>query len=527
MAINIDGGNDTPKEAKTAAGRTGAMNASTVFSQYNDDDQISPEGTQYLDEVKKYIIKNTRMVDIKANFITDSTIVFSAKNSSIALTVIELMHIKDDLVDISTNYQTSSVITKFRKNFPDNKLLNVVIANRFMFGRSAQMAKYIFSALFANTDANLRHLTLDDFNSDNSNLKLFVDPNPAEMRRFFNKRSPMASNVRDFGFVCYESVATRDQDQGREPRQQRNPILAVSAYVEFILTTSQTDAFSRSATKFIPVVHITEIWASAPTTKMLGIALPLAAEFLIGEQAWLKQFVSEGNINQNIGNLVLDTETGLPYESKDEYEVQDMFREYFTPNKAGRLAAHLVLDYTVGAPNIPGMDKFAMDDQKALFDEFGKFYGDKSGSGVFTAKMGQELTGYAEIRNAINGDDIVDLRQCTYLYMCATVNQFDQNWSLLLERPRSEQQGSDLRRFDNCVNLIGGNITPTYKVIQLTINGSVAEQMSNIVRNKINISTSIASEEARLVLPDINSTFSGGFRNNNNMGNSSFNVVGY
>ena len=479
------GAESSEQSADTKAGNRAAFDPLSIISEFDEQNCWTPAAHEYVNTIRKSLTDDGRTLNVTAKFCGNNAMVFMTTWHAVLL-IIESGGVST--YDLQNETSIASAISSFNEmnvevmvdkkvTQPQRKLLNVVTANAKMFDRVGQMTTYIDLALKAATGSWADAIRLEDFYSSRNDAgknhrpgrKLFVDINAERMRSFMDARSPLATNVRDFGFVCY--ISDSHTPHGQEPK--RKPFFGVSAYVEFLREYQQNS----NIPVFKPVVHVTEIITTMPTQQVLGIVIPLVAEVLIGKEIWKSKFTDLTNGSENLGNLIIDAESGAPMVAKDERDLDTIYQAYLLRNVQGNVSAQLVFDYMVGGPNIPGLEKLCKTDQSELFNSLAQFYGSSTApSGSLTTAISQEITGIAEVNNKLSASAMTDVRQFTYLYCVANASQYDEKFSQLLYRFPDA-----IARFEMYRKDIVGEVIPTHKIVNLIANGKIAEEMAAIV----------------------------------------------
>jgi hypothetical protein len=439
-----------------------AIRLTEMFSRCSSQGSWAGDANEYLQAIRKVLEDPSMPLKTEMKYLSDDTVAFTSPvngNSIVLVRENEIVNLQALLADA----KLYSARNAFYEAFPNNRLLNIVTCNRFMYNRASQMAAYINQTLTAQSDDGVKEFNIDSFGT---RYNIHIDTEMMNVRQFFDSHSPNPVICGDFGFVA--SVA--DSSDNRYNNYQTNtPMFGVTGYVEFIR--------HEGTGTFTPVVHVTDILSVLASTKVLALALPLIGEIFVTKGLWRQPFSSIGKTEINLGNLLIDEATQKPREIKSEIDYRNMFREYIGNPL-------LCMDIRAGNATIPGLarvtrpqdsDKFIAEiyDFLKISDQNINF---NVGQNIF-----KEIVGVLETARSTKFSNLMDTRDLTYLNVIAKL-KYSPKLDFLLGRTESDP----IRRFDAIRELIDG-VIPTHSSITTVLSGDFIKYIGSIMASRVNV----------------------------------------
>lgn len=419
----------------------------------------SGAGQEYISAIRKQLEDPAHTIKIKMQHLSEDAVVFFDEAGNALILVND-----SDIVNLSVLSNESKLFRNAElfynsPTFKDNKLLNMVTCNKFMFDRPSQMANYI-SMIFTSQTSDIKdHFNVNSFGNQYS---IGFDTDMANVRQFFDSKSVSPIIAGNFGFIA--NLNNNRTQANREPK----PLFGVTGNVEFI-RNDQTGMFT-------PIVRITDILTVVPSSKIFALVLPLIAEVVISRSLWKQPFTVIGrDTGINIGNLVIDANSQKPYEVKTDNDFRQMFREYIDPFPI------LCIDIKSGGADIPGIQKLISDDTSSIYADIMAFFNEQNPQvpKLISQPMFKEIIGGIATNKTKTAGGYLDTRDFTYLY---AVSQLKYNPQLEYFLTRNELD--PIRRFDRIRELFG-DITPTHVSITALLQKDFLTEMVMRVSQKM------------------------------------------
>jgi hypothetical protein len=411
-----------------------AFSLRDVLQRCNSQNGWSGVGQDYINSIRTQIEDPAATIKGSMHHISDTAVAFNHEDNGIVLVHEGDMMNYQELINEVKLYNAKQA---YYSAFPKKKLLNIVTVNRFMFNRPIQMASYINNLFLSQSDM-IKSFNYQSFGSQNS---IDINTDIGVVRRFFEMHSTTPVFCGNFGFVA--SLADKNSNRSAGYNQP-TPMFGVSGYVEFIRNDSDGT--------FTPIVHVTDILSVLPTNKILALALPLIGGVIISRNIWKQPFsaIAKDN-NINIGNLIIDANSGKPYEVKSDADFRQMFRQYIGDPL-------LCIDIKSGGADIPGLNRLIRQSEHiAVFNEILEFFGEAplNACPPIAQNIFREIIGASDIAKN-NMVEPIDSRDINYLYTVAKA-KYNPRLDYLLAR----NEYDPVRRFE-AIKEIYGDITPTH-----------------------------------------------------------------
>ena len=444
-----------------------------MFSRLSSQGTWSGDAADYLEKIKKILIDPSKTIEVEMKYLSDDAVAFTTDKLGVVLVREDIPNIQMLVKDIRLFKAKES----FYNTYSDYRLLNIVTVNRYMFNRSSQMAAYINQLFMAILDPAAAEFNINSFNSQ---YKIVVDAEMANVRQFFDSYSPSPVVAGDFGFIANIAAANSENRYGAILDQ--NAMFAVTGNVEFI-------ADERTST-FTPMVRVTDICSVLNSPKILALALPLIAEVLINRGLWKFPFTTLGAKDVNIGNLIVDPASPNQklVEITNETGMRKFFQSYIN-------APILCVDIRAGHTNIPGLETITRpSDHNILLTDIAMFLGVNELPAVVGENCFKEITGVFETSRSARAINLIDTRDINYLNLIAwhKVKAFDQKFEPL----KTRYEVDPVKRWEMLGNMVG-EITPCHSCITSIIYDEFVRAIAHIVASKVDIQLpGLASQQA-------------------------------
>jgi len=457
------GGQEAGKPAQGNIETANVLKLTEMFAKCSSQGGWSGDAAVYLQAIRDKLEDPGMTVKAKMTYLNEESVAFSTDDKNSIVLVRE-----NDIVDIQAlvaDAKFFSARDAFFTTFPNNKLVNIISCNRFMFNRPNQMASCITQSLIALKDEQIGAFNVNSFGDK---YHINIDTDFSNVKQFFDTHSPSPVVSGDFGFIA-QIVDKSDQRYGQY--QTKTPMFGVTGYVEFIR--------HENSGIFTPMVHVTDILSVMASPKILALALPLIGSVFIDRNLWRQPFSSIGEkAGINIGNLIIDATHQQPYAVKTEADFRKMFREYIGP-------PILCMDIRTGAPSIPGLNKITRPSDHDLL--IADIYTFLNMNPVASESIGQnifkEIVGVYETSKSTKFSNLTDTRDITYLYAVAKAK-----WSPKLDHLLARTDADPVRRFEMIKDILGGgDITPIYSSITTMLHGQFMRNIAVAVASKINV----------------------------------------
>jgi hypothetical protein len=317
--------------------------------------------------------------------------------------------------------------------------------------------------------------------------KFAISTNYKDVADFLDRTYPHKCIPRnDFGFVLYELSNNRSEReiyQNMESSVVRTPIACVTGYVEPMQINQQ---YQGGMTKFLPLVHITNIQSLIPDIRLCAALIPLASDIFLKGGLWRTQFEQYSKDAPNIGALFRNRETGQPDFVENYTRLQEVLNTFFEPPA-------LAIDVVDGVYRIPGIEKFSIPNasaevNKLFFDFIGQTPTVAEQSIVFATPRFQEFIGTVMYKSKIG-----DSRWCDYLNTIVHHSSELGYVAGMLQRSIDPKvRVEQIRRFYGSFEVLFSNM-----VCEISLQAIMA--MQEAVRSCVQIITSTLTPNANVV----------------------------
>lgn len=318
--------------------------------------------------------------------------------------------------------------------------------------------------------------------------KFAISTNRKDVEDFLDRTYPHKCIPRnDFGFVLYELTNNRNEReiyQNMENSVIRNPIACVTGYVEPMQIATQQ--YQGGVTKFLPLVHISNIQSLIPDLRLCAALIPLASDIFLKGGLWRTQFEQYSKDAPNVGALFRNRETGQPDFIENYNRLQEVLNTFFEPPA-------LAIDVVDGIYRIPGIEKFSIPNasaevNKLFFDFIGRTPSVNEHATVFSTNKFQEFVG-----TVMHKSKVGDSRWCDYLNTVVHHSSELGYVAGMLQRSIDPKvRVEQIRRFYGSLEVLFPNI-----VCEISLQAIMA--MQEEVRTCIQIITSTLTPNANVV----------------------------
>lgn len=346
------------------------------FSGLDSVTQLSPEAEKFLSVLDKRI-NDSALGDREAGHIEvlrlqtlrHSRAVISG-NRAVVLILAEANLVSDNLPTVILESKARDELTRLH---PHIQILMNIVITPYDYAIAESFIKFIRRVLPDETKIHERWvrllsdniLSLSDNLSDYESAYSTISPHAVPLRADLHltvysspkSQTGLRNNQTEGDMGYYKNAGT---EAGREP------LGAVGGYVEFIKERP-------NVSRYLPVVHISEISSSIADASLIPFLLRLAMKKFITERRWLDLYISQwpGAYNNPINICNLYKDEGWPRKITNTDDLDNIAARYFDH-------VQLVLDVTDGRAAIPDLFKFASSDARDV-DSILKLYSNVSG----------------------------------------------------------------------------------------------------------------------------------------------------
>jgi len=436
----------------------------------------SQEASEYIDRIKKAVqaFTTTEKVQVRRLGNDENITVFTVGKDSVILRTDS--EVVSNLNELLVEADLQRVYKEFKAIYPENQLINIIACNKYMYGKASQMTTYIKELLHTRNSEFIKNFTVKSFTRK---YKLEIDTDVTAVKQYLEMNSPNATRTVDFGFTA--SVVDNEQDSSGG-YQKREPIFAVSGYVDFVEIAQSSGyiaGFSTGPSRFQPIIHVTDICSTIVSSKILALAIPLAAEIFVNRELWKTPFLTLGRTDINIGNLLLDPEKNTPYKAKTATDIARTFTNIEPPL--------FTVDVISGAAGLPGLNRFTNPDRHHLISQDIADFLDTDERGILPSdgkavsyNVDREIVGIVESAKGLKGASLLDTRDISYLFATSLLGYSD--------KIRHLMRGSSdpIAKYELIKEIIGEVIPTGLNTIAL-INGDFITKIAVIISSKIDI----------------------------------------
>lgn len=403
---------------------------------------LSPEGEAYRDELIRQA-QEFGLQELKSTS-NDYLLIYNKKESHVEGIVFIFSETSSENEYVPPVQMTEEAYALFSQHVGRFYLLDTIVVDPVDYDRVRLMASFVANQL-SDTMQEAREITVQSFGG----RPLVVDCELSNVLSYINKFSPHGVSPRcDFGALVQLDKG-RDVTQPMNTGAQRESILAIAGYTEFI--QAETGMLSREQiqqgehTKYVPIVTISEIVSHIPSPNLMGIALPVAAQAFIMHSQWLAPY-GYGKNTLNLGNLVEDGKSGKMWSCESQQQRDQLLAQYM-------LNPFLAIDIQDGRADLPGIQYFRDHPGEVvkLMQDF------TQGRSVVPPQQGipkwEKFGGYATIKG-----QKADIRYTDYLHLAKDIKDAKSIKHFLHKQPRPDTHLQNVRNvFPDAKVLYGGH----------------------------------------------------------------------
>ena len=242
------------------------------------------------------------------------------------------------------------------RNLTGGHLMESIVITPEDYPRVEKMAAWLQNAITSAVDTRISNMTVDTL----TKTPFFIQTDMTAVRSFIDRFSPHAVPTRDDvgALICVQKDRT---DTNGNLQRDIVPILAFTGYTEFVTTAGNPYGMTGTV-QFVPIVTITDVVSQIMAKNFIGMVLPIAADYLIRQNAWLRPYSQFTKDKPNIGRLIPDPANGnQPWFATDMNARNEFLQRYIA-------APQLAVDIADGRARIPGIDNYANNQAQALKD---------------------------------------------------------------------------------------------------------------------------------------------------------------
>ena len=367
-------------------------------------------GKEYLETVKTTLAeKLPGACSMMIN--TDSIVccVFMDANRTVGIPVLfaETNHSVEDIPPVE---YMPEIMKRFRAMSTGTLLQSIVIAEED-YGRASKLANHI--AMQIGVATNEDQLTLDNFRATN----YVCTTELGKVRNFIDAYSPHAIPARADVGLLLSAVVKKDPRLlvPGENEWKEIPLMAITAYTTFIqnVNNNQFGNYSANVVRekdIVPCVNISDIVVNRAYKEFISIAIPLAAHQFIRNNEWLSAYNNYSVTSQNLGNLLIDKDSGKPTMVTNQSERDAILQQYM------QMPPFLAIDIADGRARISGLDSYGNSNKlNEVVNDLQRFLGTRLNiGGDPIADRIKTYDGYIKNKEG----QLVDSRCIDYLYLC-------------------------------------------------------------------------------------------------------------
>jgi len=379
-----------------------------LLNSYGSNLTLDGKSDEYLSKLRKILEDPACKIKISCRRLENGAFAFNSQNAGIVLIFSNSFDFNvNDIISMKKIEKTSD---NFKRDFPNLKLINIIVVNEIDFDKYVQMAAHITNVLQSVSPvySGVSEMKISDLRQ----YKIIIDTDANSVKDFYRKNYPHTTIPRcDIGFKVSIGIKKNSYmgGGGYDSFDSVQPLFAVAGYTDFI----EENVMPGSPLKFTPIVHISDVLSVIPSAKMFSMALPIAAEIFIGNGLWKAQYFNPAKGSANIGNLILDSKTNKPWSPKSQNEITGFFNQYINP-------PFITMDIAEGKARIPGIEKLLLnnvEENSKIIKEMAEFLEvkpDQIPQNIANVSYA-EIIGYVTVEKEISQDGIIDSRYFDYL----------------------------------------------------------------------------------------------------------------
>jgi len=459
----VNATNVIPNAAEATGNSTPPLTFEAVEAAMSSITSLSAEGQKYVADLTDLFAKDGRIAVEPIPYRVESVacIELATKNAII-------LTFSESYLGTPNNLPPTEIMPDIRAAFgtkyPDAILREYIIVTPEDYGRVKKMAAHIANS-FAALDPNYA-IKAAMFNK----MHLTTSTDLQQVKNFINKYSPHEVMERaDWGILVSRVVNNQRLDSYQAMREpELKPIAGVIGYTRFI------QIVDRGQHKFVPIVTITNVTCTVPSTEILSVVLPIVAGCVISQRQWERPYCTFAKNAPNLGRLIVDP---VKKELKWFGNLDEMHMEmanYISD------VPFLALDFAEGRARIPGMEKYIIDGNKAIHDQLTDFFGAQVAAG-FCMQQTPIVTTFMNYEGVYkNGTAQVDTRSGDFINMITDTKDFNRCKCAL------DQSMAPAAHLQTIMSIYGDDtVTPLYRVHTVIFNSELINLLAGAVSNII------------------------------------------
>ena len=343
-----------PNAFEDQMGSSRARPISDLMEPWTTTSTLEGAGKEYLQKVKENLAeKLPGSVSLMVNTESIVCCIFMDKDKTVGVPVL-FAETNRSIEDIPPVEHMPAIIKRFKAAIASEATLlqSIVIAEED-YSRSSNMANHIAMQIGVNVSHEV--LTVENFRSSN----FVCTTDVSKVKKFIDDYSPHAIPARcDIGLLL-SAVVKKDPRllAPGENEWREIPLMAISAYTSFSknINNNQFGNYNSSFSNekdIIPCVNISDIVVNRAYKEFISIAIPLAAHQFIRTNGWLSAYNNYSITSQNLGNLLIDKESGKPAFTATQADRDDIIQRFI------QMPPYMAVDIADGRARISGLDNY-------------------------------------------------------------------------------------------------------------------------------------------------------------------------
>jgi len=378
-----------------------------------------------------------------------------------------------------TEYMPEIVLRSFKTRHSDVACLQYIVVSAADYGRAVKMAVHIVNAFRSVTPGIA--ITGSTFRQ----MRLVPCTDLKQVTNFIDKYSPHEVPDRADWGVMLNRVINNERNEAytniREP--ELHPIVAATGYTKFLQIGDGLNV------RFLPIVVITNVTSTVPSTDILPLILPVVAGTVIQNKLWLRPYTSWSDNKPNLGRLLVDPvkKTLKLFHNIDEQNAE----------LAGKMieVPYLALDCAEGRARIPYLEKLVMTDtstgtnQNTYIPELvSRFFGPVEAANFLATCPVSTICTFLNYEGVYTtGGKKLDTRNADYLNTVTATKDYQRSHRMLAQCMAPAQHLIDV------TEVYGEDaVVPLYRVHTLVFNSALINILANAVSRIVNYQADIS-----------------------------------
>lgn len=405
-----------------AAARTQLPDISTLRAMTVSQNQLSSEGVKYIEEIKLGLQSSERLkqmqktVDVFQLTNINGAYVIAIDNLAMILIMYESAAKYGDAAVVTNTIFIAEEIEK--QLGATYSIRDKIVVHKADYCRAANMISYIVNMFVGALRPEYQAMTMamlePQHNKGNYVVEFSFNSDDVHSPHGIAARKDLTLELKlrtDGGRQANTLNEITGGGVGRLAYSDEL-ILSVGVYTTFIKTTAQ-NIDGTLAEKFLPIIHISDIYCSIPTKYAVPIAVGIVAHALLENptQLWRKKFSDLTDKQVNIGELFPEP-NGQAILASTAEDVELIFRNHM-------LSPYVVLDVPQGRATVPGIGSYVPlsndtrdESVQAAIADMNRFFNTQAFTTPISKFIYSEDIGYSSLL----GNMITDTREWDYLH---------------------------------------------------------------------------------------------------------------